>query len=152
MTQYEEVIKWQLPRYYEPREGKFIRVMRSSEPVHISSLASTNVSVSGGTSQIICSTTFDSNTEGFLVAYGFSHSAADQGAEMWFADGNSTIVPQRINKSEFQQNQITTIDAPFYRVDAGQTIAAYTDTAGTVCAWATLIKFPIFDYVEPESV
>ncbi len=144
-------MKWNLPRYYEPREAKFIRVMRSSQPVHIASLASTNVgAAAGGTTTSLCSTTFNSQEEGFLVAYGFSHSSTL--AEMFFIDGNSTIVPQRINGTEHTQCQITTIDAPFYRVDAGNTITAYADTAGTVCAWATLIKFPIFDEVETESV
>ena len=144
-------MKWNLPRYYEPRQAKFIRVMRSSEPVHMASIASTNVgSPSGGTTTALCTETFDAYTEGFLIAYGFSHSSTI--AEMFFLDGTSTIVPQRINATEHQQCQITTIDAPFYRVDAGDTITAYSDTAGTVCAWATLIKFPIFDEVETESV
>jgi hypothetical protein len=151
MAQYEETIKWNLPRYYEPREGKFIRVMRSSHPVHIASIASTNIgAAAGGTTSSLCGTTFDAYTEGFLVAYGFSHSSTV--AEMFFLDGSSTIVPQLINNSAKTQCQITTIDAPFYRVDASHTIAAYADRAGTVCAWATLIKFPIFDYTEPESV
>lgn len=150
MAQYEEVMKWTLPRYYEPRQAKFIRVMRSSQPVHIASLASTNVSVAGGTSVPICSTTFNSQEEGFMVSYGFSHTNTT--SEMWFIDGTSTIVPQKIAVDRQTQCQITTIDAPFYRVDAGDTISAVTDTAGTVCAWATLIKFPIFDYVETESI
>lgn len=150
MAQYEETIKWELPRYYEPRQGKFIRVMRSSDPVHIASIASTNVgAAAGGTTTALCSTTFDAYTEGFLVSYGFSHSSTM--AEMFFLDDTSTIVPQRIVSSH-QQCQITSIDAPFYRVDHGHTIAAYADTTGTVCAWATLIKFPIFDRVEVESV
>lgn len=151
MTQYEEEIKWVLPRYYEPRQGKFIRVMRSSEPVHIASIASTNIgAAAGGTTTALCSTTFDAFTEGFLVSYGFSHTSTV--AEMFFIDGTSTIVPQKIRVDAQTQCQITTIDAPFYRVDAGDTITAYSDTAGTVCAWATLIKFPTFDYVETESI
>jgi len=150
MTQHEEVIKWILPKYYEPREGKFIRVMRSSEPVHIASLASTNVTAAGGTTTSLCSTTFDAYTEGYMTSYGFSHSSTV--AEMWFVDGNTTIVPQKIRVDALTQCQITTIDAPFYRVDAGDTISAVTDTSGTVCAWATLVKFPIFDYTEPESI
>jgi len=145
----EEVIKWNLPRYYDPRYAKFIRVMRSSQPVHIASIASTNVgAAASGTTSSLCSTTFDAYTEGYLVSYGFSHSSTL--AEMFFLDSTSTIVPQRIYAN--MTCQITTIDAPFYRVDAGHTIAAYADTTGTVCAWATLIKFPIFTYVEPESV
>jgi len=151
MAQYEEVIKWVLPRYYEPREAKFIRVMRSSQPVHIASIASTNVgAAAGGTTSSLCSTTFDSYTEGFLVSYGFSHSSTL--AEMFFLDGSSTIVPQRISGTEHQQCQVTTIDAPFYRVDAGHTIAGYADTTGTVCCWASIIKFPTFDYTETESI
>jgi len=147
---YEESMKWVLPRYYEPRVAKFIRVQRSSQPVHVASLASTNVAAAGGTSAAICSTTFDAFTEGFLVSYGFSHTSTL--AEMWFIDGTSTIVPQKIRVDALTQCQITTIDAPFYRVDAGHSISAVTDTTGTVCAWATLIKFPIFDYVETTSV
>ena len=150
MTQYEESIKWELPRYYDPRHGKFIRVMRSSDVVHIASVASTNLgSPSGGTTSSLCSTTFDSYTEGFLVSYGFTHSSTV--AEMFFLNDTSTIVPQGINKAEQQQCQITTIDAPFYRVGPGETIAAYSDTAGTACAWGTLIRFPIFKYVEVTS-
>jgi len=149
MTVHEEVIKWGLPRYYEPRVGKFIRVMRSSQPVHIASIASTNVGqAAGGTTSSLCSTTFNAYTEGYLTSYGFSHSSTI--AEMFFLDGTSTIVPQRVYAN--MTCQITTIDAPFYRVDRSHTIAAYADTAGTVCAWATLIKFPIFDYVETTSV
>ena len=150
MTQYEEVMKWNLGRYYEPRTAKFIRIQRSSQPVHIASLASSNVAVSGGTSISLCSTTFNSQEEGFLTAYGFSHSNTT--AEMWFIEGVNTIVPQRINGAEHNQCQITGINEPFYRVDADETISAVTDTAGTICAWATLIKFPIFAEVEPESV
>lgn len=149
MAQYEEVMKWGLPRYYEARSGKFIRVMRSSQPVHIASLASTNVSVAGGTSTSLCSTTFDAYTEGFLTAYGFSHTSTI--AEMWFIDNTSTIVPQKIRVDAQTQCQITTIDAPFYRVDASHTISAVTDTAGTICAWATLQKFPTFAYTEITS-
>jgi hypothetical protein len=149
MPQFEEVIKWVLPRYYDPRYAKFIRVMRSSQPVHIASIASTNVgAAAGGTTTALCSTTFDAYTEGYLTSYGFSHSSTL--AEMFFLDGSSTIVPQRVYAN--MTCQITTIDAPFYRVDASHTIAAYADTTGTVCAWATLIKFPIFQYVETTSV
>jgi len=149
MTQYEETMKWQLPRYYDARYAKFVRLMRSSEPVHIASLASTNVSVVGGTSVSLCSTTFDAYTEGFLTSYGFSHSNTT--AEMWFLQGNNTIVPQRI-RDEHSVCQLTGINEPIYRVDASETISAVTDTAGTICAWATLIKFPIINYYEPESV
>jgi hypothetical protein len=150
MSQYEETIKWELPRWYDPRYGKFVRVMRSSQPVHIASIASTNLGqAAGGTTSILCSTTFDAYTEGYLTSYGFSHSSTL--AEMFFLDGSSTIVPQLINNSAKTQCQITTIDAPFYRVDASHTIAGYSDTGGTACAWATLIKFPIFKYVEVTS-
>jgi len=151
MVQHEETIKWVLPRYYDPRYAKFIRVMRSSQPVHIASIASTNVgAAAGGTTTALCSTTFDAYTEGYLTSYGFSHSSTV--AEMFFLDGSSTIVPQLINNTEKTQCQVTTIDAPFYRVDASHTIAAYSDTTGTVCAWATLIKFPLFQYCETTSV
>lgn len=149
--QYEEEMKWGLPRYYDPRYAKFVRLQRSSQPVHIASLASTNVSVSGGTSVSLCSTTFNSQEEGFLVAYGFSHSNTT--AEMWFIEGNNTIVPQRINGTEHTQCQLVgDINVPLYRVDASETISGVTDTAGTICCWATLIKFPIIDEYEPESV
>jgi len=150
MAQYEEVMKWVLPRYYDPRYAKFVRLQRSSEPVHIASLASTNAAVAGGTSISLCSTTFDAYTEGFLVAYGFSHSNTT--AEMWFIEGNNTIVPQRIRDEHSVCQLVGDINVPLYRVDASETISARTDTAGTICAWATLIKFPIIDEYEPESV
>jgi len=149
MAQYEEQIKWQMPHYYEARYGKFLRVMRSSQPVHISTLASTNVSVAGGTSANLCSTTMEADEEMFMTSYGFSHTSTL--AEMWFIDGNSTILPQKIRVDALTQCQITTVDAPFYRVDASHTIAAVTDVAGTVCAWATFQKFPTFTHVETES-
>lgn len=149
MAQYEETMKWLMPKYYEQRVGKFIRVMRSSEPVHIASLASTNIIAAGGTTTALCSTTFDANHEGFLTSYGFSHSSTV--AEMWLVDGTSTIVPQKIRVDALTQQCQTTIDAPFYRVDAGDTISAVTDTTGTICAWAVLQKFPTFVRTETEG-
>ena len=148
MPQFEEVIKWVLPRYYDPRYAKFIRVMRSSQPVHIASIASTNVgAAAGGTTTALCSTTFDAYTEGYVSAYGFSHSSTV--AEMWFIDGTSTIVPQRMDRGQICQVEVP--EAYFHRVDAGHTISAETDTTGTVCAWIVLQKFPVFDSVETES-
>ena len=149
MAQYEENMKWGLPRYYDPRYGKFVRLQRSSMPVHIASLASTDIAVAGGTSVALCSTTMDAYTEGFLTSYGFSSDSTT--AEFWLADGNTTIVPQRM-RDEHSVCQLSGINEPLYRVDAGDTIAAYTDTASTICAWFVLQTFPIIDEYEPESV
>jgi len=149
MAQFEEVMKWLLPKYYEQRTGKFIRVMRSSNPVHVACIPSTNIVGAGGTSAAICSTTFDANNEGFITSYGFSHTSTV--AEMYLLEGTSTIVPQKIRVDALTQCQLTTIDAPFYRVDAGETISARTDTTGTVCAWIVLQSFPTFVRTETEG-
>ena len=149
MTQYEEIMKWLLPKYYEQRTAKFIRVMRSSEPVMVASIASTNIVGAGGTSAAICSTTFDANTEGFLTSYGFSHTSTV--AEMWLLDGTSTIVPQKIRVDALTQCQLAGINEPMYRIDASETISARTDTTGTVCAWFCMQKFPTFVRAETEG-
>lgn len=144
---YEEHIKMKIPIYYDARYGKFIRVMRSSDPVHISSIASTNVgAAAGGTTTSLCSTTMSASEEGFVTSYGFSHSSTL--AEMFFLIGSSTYLAQRSNISGCQ---VTTIDAPFFRVGASQTVTAYSDLTGTVCAWLTMQKFPIISEVETDQ-
>lgn len=146
----EENMKWEMRSYYDARYGKSLRLVRSSQPVHVSSLASTNVSsTAGGTSTSLCSTVFSATEEGYLVNYGMSHTSTV--AEMWFEVGNSTVVPQKVRVDALTQCQVATIDAPFYRVDASETITGRTDTAGTICMWATLIKFPLVQDIEPDS-
>lgn len=146
----EEAAKIQVPYYYDARYGKYIRVIRSSDPVHVASIASTNVGAAeGGTTTALCSTTMDANTEGFVTSYGFSHSSTI--AEMFFLIGSSTYLPQKVSVADGEQCQVTTIDAPFFRVGASQTVTAYSDQAGTVCAWLTMQKFPLITKVETDQ-